>query len=55
METETKRDIEELEKMEKEDETAFGEDGFWTRKAIQRIRDIERPMIQLEKDLLVKS
>jgi hypothetical protein len=25
--------------MENEDETAFGEDGFWTQKAIQRVRD----------------
>ena len=40
MQAEAKREIEELEQMEKEDETAFGEDGFWTQKAIQRIRDI---------------
>src|SRR5208282_2545782 len=40
MQAEAKREIEELEKMEREDETAFGEDGFWTQKAIQRIRDI---------------
>jgi RING-type zinc-finger len=40
MYAETKREIEELEKMEKEDETAFGDDGFWTQKAIQRIHDI---------------
>ena len=38
--TESEREITELEQMEKEDETAFGEDGFWTQKAIQRIRDI---------------
>lgn len=37
---ESEREITDLEKMEKEDETAFGEDGFWTQKAIQRIRDI---------------
>jgi len=37
---ESEREITELEQMEKEDETAFGEDGFWTQKAIQRIRDI---------------
>ena len=40
MQAEAKREIEELEHMEKEDDTAFGEDGFWTQKAIQRIRDI---------------
>ena len=40
MQAEAKREIEELEQMEKEDETAFGEDGFWTQKAIQRIHDI---------------
>src|SRR5438045_9570600 len=40
MHAEAQREIDELEKMEKEDETAFGEDGFWTQKAIQRIRDI---------------
>jgi hypothetical protein len=40
MHAEAQREIDELEKMEKEDETAFGEDGFWTQKAVQRIRDI---------------
>ena len=41
MQAEAKREIEELEQMEKEDETVFGEDGFWTQKAIQRICDIQ--------------
>lgn len=40
MHAEAQREIDDLEKMEKEDETAFGEDGFWTQKAVQRIRDI---------------
>ena len=40
MHAEAQREIDELEQMEKEDETAFGEDGFWTQKAIQRIQDI---------------
>ena len=39
MAKEANREIEELERMEKEDETAFGDDGFWTQKAIKRIRD----------------
>src|SRR5271155_1180181 len=41
MHAEAQREIKELQKMEKEDETAFGEDGFWTQKAIQRIQDIQ--------------
>lgn len=40
MHEQAKREIAELEQMEKEDEAAFGGDGFWTQKAIQRIRDI---------------
>jgi hypothetical protein len=40
MHAEAHREISELEQMEKEDETSFGEDGFWTQKAIQKIRDI---------------
>jgi hypothetical protein len=39
MHAQAAREIAELEKMEKDDETAYGEDGFWTRKAIQRIQD----------------
>jgi hypothetical protein len=39
MKAEAEREIKALEQMEKEDETTFGEDGFWTQKAIQRIRD----------------
>jgi len=40
MQAEATREISELERMEKEDETSFGEDGFWTQKAVQRIRDV---------------
>ena len=40
MQSEAAREISELEQMEKEDETSFGEDGFWTQRTIQRIRDI---------------
>ena len=39
MHEQAKREIAEIEQMEKEDETVFGEDGFWTQKAIQKIRD----------------
>jgi hypothetical protein len=39
MHTEAQREITELEQMEKEDETTFGEDGFWTQKAVQRVKD----------------
>jgi len=39
MHSQAAREIMELERMNKEDEMAYGEDGFWTRKAIQRIRD----------------
>ena len=39
MHAEAAREIAELERMDKEDEAEYGEDGFWTRKAIQRIRD----------------
>ena len=39
MRSEAEREIEDLKRMEKEDEVAFGEDGFWTHKSIQRIHD----------------
>lgn len=40
MHAQATREINDLEKIEKEDETIFGEDGFWTQRAIQKIRDI---------------
>jgi len=39
MHAQAEREIQELEIMEKDDETAFGEDGFWTQRAIQRVHD----------------